>query len=285
MKKFSTWLIILATIALAAGPVLASQLRAELARWHIAAATNAVELRQGSAEQHLQSAREVYADVEQLRDYWLHKLKRTLLEEPTQAVSVLQQAIAASPLNRSLIPMTAAGLWKQEKFEEQIQVWELLRSDQQPLPPGVLNELAYARALTAMELDQALEDINQALRNAPNQPAYRDTRAWVLFQMGRASEALEDADFAVKAFESSQQDGLINRTLVALGEQLAPLADDSLAPGQVLTRQQAGEALWGAGALYYHRARILEGLLRQEEAQADWNWLAEHHLPQDDRLF
>ena len=55
-------------------------------------------------------------------------------------------------------------------------------------------------------------------------------------------------------------------------------------PEVYLTRRNAGIALWSRGVLRYHRAKILEKLGRIDEANDDWKWLDEHHLPPDDRL-
>jgi hypothetical protein len=53
----------------------------------------------------------------------------------------------------------------------------------------------------------------------------------------------------------------------------------------VLTRREAGEILWGQGAVHYHRAKILEALGRTAEAEQEFQWLRDRKLPTDDRLF
>jgi hypothetical protein len=39
--------------------------------------------------------------------------------------------------------------------------------------------------------------------------------------------------------------------------------------------------LWSLGVLHFHRAKILESLGRDKEAQQDWDWLTENQLPLD----
>lgn len=284
MKKFSTWIIIGLTVALVVVPVLSNQLEAEVARWHIAAAANASTLGKGTADEHLQKAENAFSDADQLRDYWLFEIKRGLIENPSSVYGIVERAIEKDKANVSLIPYAALGLWDREEFYEHVKVWELARKSGKRLSGEVLNQLAYSRSLAVRELDQALEDIDKALKSRPNEAAFRDTRAWVLFNMGRLSEALKDADFSVKSAEKAMQGDFVSRTVEALFGWLEPVANEQ-GDEKVLSREEAGERLWSIGALRYHRAKILEGLGRVEEAQKDWDWLEEHSLPKDDRLF
>lgn len=54
---------------------------------------------------------------------------------------------------------------------------------------AVLNNSAYFLALEGRDLEQALERATRAVERTDNNPTYLDTRAWVLFRLGRAAEA------------------------------------------------------------------------------------------------
>ncbi len=55
-----------------------------------------------------------------------------------------------------------------------------------------LNYLAYMWAERAMNLEQALQYVQRALRLDPHNGAYIDTRGWIFYQMGRYEEAYID---------------------------------------------------------------------------------------------
>lgn len=55
-----------------------------------------------------------------------------------------------------------------------------------------LNYLAYMWAERAMNLEEALDLVERALRIEPHNGAYIDTRGWILFNMGRYEEAYSD---------------------------------------------------------------------------------------------
>ncbi|MBU2270618.1 MAG: tetratricopeptide repeat protein [Alphaproteobacteria bacterium] len=66
-----------------------------------------------------------------------------------------------------------------------------------PGDPVLLNNVCWAQALEAFDLDQALADCNAAL--AAGEAAFIDSRAMVLLQMGRYEEARADYERAVAA--------------------------------------------------------------------------------------
>jgi tetratricopeptide (TPR) repeat protein len=291
--------IVVATIAVVVVPLLYGQLRPEIARWYLAAATNAVELRQGSPDEFVDSALAVYSDSEKLRDYWLFRLKQALAEDPTTTADQLRGAVAIDPAFVELCDRAINVLWRKEEFIEHIKVLELKREVRNSLNADDLNSLAYSRSLVGLDLDQALVDINKAIESAPDNWAYRDTRAWVLFQMGKPLEALKDIQFAIRELERA---GAVNTWFGNLEpasdadpeaqpklpeEYLQGLAevDGAFAEPATRTRAQTSEWLWGTGALYYHRARILEALGRVEEAEKDWEWLRKRRLPTDGSLY
>ena len=61
----------------------------------------------------------------------------------------------------------------------------------------LLNQRAYIRAIANIELDQGLQDAVQSLALKPNDSRTLDTRAYVLFRLGKYKEALKDIDLAI----------------------------------------------------------------------------------------
>ncbi|MFO7936871.1 MAG: tetratricopeptide repeat protein [Kiritimatiellia bacterium] len=60
-----------------------------------------------------------------------------------------------------------------------------------PDDPAILNFAAYLWAERKMNLEKALSYINRVIRQCPNNPAYIDTKAWILHKCGRNYEALQ----------------------------------------------------------------------------------------------
>lgn len=69
---------------------------------------------------------------------------------------------------------------------------------------GVLNSRAYARALGNFELNEALADIDEALAGDVDNPSFLDTRAYVLFKLGRSDEALKEFSRAIEMVETQR---------------------------------------------------------------------------------
>jgi tetratricopeptide (TPR) repeat protein len=142
-----------------------------------------------------------------------------------------------------------------------------------------LNGLAYARALADMEIDEALEDVNQALELEPGNAAILDTRGFLLYLKGGAGSltvALTDLNKAVT--EMDQALSLIKRNgrpseaaekrYRLLQSRPRMWLEGSLgSEGDPITRQEM--AVRGAAVMHYHRALIFEALGRTAGAEAD----------------
>jgi tetratricopeptide (TPR) repeat protein len=61
-----------------------------------------------------------------------------------------------------------------------------------PTGASLLNGLAYMWAEQSRNLQDAMRHVSRALRQEPNNPAFLDTRGWILFRMQRFPEALND---------------------------------------------------------------------------------------------
>lgn len=71
--------------------------------------------------------------------------------------------------------------------------------DINPNHADALNTLAYTWACRGENLERALRYANRALAQEPENPAFRDTLAWVLHKLGRDEEALKEIRKAKKA--------------------------------------------------------------------------------------
>ena len=282
-STISTTLIVLITIGLVAAPVVADQFRTEVARWYLAAAVNRLVAGRDSSHQ-LEQARRWAENVSDLRDYWIFRAEQALASSPQEVAGVIGAAVAQRKSNTFLADSYSTRLASGRFFSEAVAVLEASQIPEFEDDPQRLNNLAYFRALAGINLDQALSDINRVLAKAPDNAGVRDMRAWVLFQMGNPQLALEDADFAVASVTATADGGWFDSSLAWLEENvLTPREPQS--PTKLLTRREAGEHLWTIGTLYYHRAKILEALGRDEEAEKDFQWLNEHNLPTDGSVF
>ncbi len=278
-----TSVVVLVTIGLAVVPVIADQFRAEVARWYLAEATNRIATGHDSSRQ-VEQARRWAGDVSEMRDYWIFRAEEALANSPQDLAPVISQAVEQNKLNFFLADAYAQRLADQRYFKESVAVLQAGAIPELEDAPQRLNNLAYFRALAGIDLDAALADINRALESNPDAPGMRDTRAWILFQMGNPLAALEDADLAVSGVTPQRDAGWFDRTLAWL-EANAVAHREPRGQTQVLTRREAGEQLWAIGTLYIHRAKILEALGRSEEAERDYEWLRERSLPTDESIF
>ena len=92
-STFSTWLIVLAAIGLAAAPVIADQFRNEVARWYLAEASNRLVSDRDSTHQ-LEQARRWAENVTDLRDYWIFRCEQALADSPKKVAAVIDAAVA-----------------------------------------------------------------------------------------------------------------------------------------------------------------------------------------------
>lgn len=324
MRRSWISVLVLVAAAVALGIVIEPSVwRAELARWKLAAAANALEQdRLDEVPRWINDARELNPNLESEQDYWyVLILEAYQRRDYDRMVELIAAATAVDQRFRWLGEYMALRLARAEQFLYAARALEATITDRDQVSPETLNAMAYWRALAGADLDQALQDIERALKVLPDDPALRDTRAWVLFQMGRPLEALADAQFAVETMEARLRPvtDLWQRVSELLRGQgtSAPQADETAAPAPAgesppgtasaataateeatapplqeeeetnyvpLLEGQVDPQLWSLAVLKYHRARILEALGRIEEAQQDYAWLRQHRLPTDDRL-
>lgn len=296
--RSSTHLVVSATVTIALLPIIVDQFSKEIARWHVAAAANAIILNEGDADYHLEKVRQWSDDASLMQDFDRFRLVNALQHaSPEDAFGLLKTAIAETPSLRSAGLRFSEKLLRDGKFQEALDVLELSWSEEGDKSIDALNHRAYLRALAVRDLDEALQDIDQALLLLAQEPvvpgarsALLDTRAWVLFQMGRPLEGLSDINKSIKLLEHAESSNWLEQALAWLSEpKPQPAAEDqpqSADPqAEDLLSRDANPLLWNKGVRYYHRAKILEALGRTEEAERDFEWLKRRRLPIDHRLY
>ncbi len=170
-----------------------------------------------------------------------------------------------------------------------------------------LNTLSYARAVANVELTEALADIDEAIRREPSEPALLDTKAWVLFRLGKFQEAkpiMEKALQKTLDLLNNNEKG-VGRNPEDLQKMLAsdsksqnwekPLPEEesfrllmkeaSKLPAGERRRLLSRHTFFHIGVLRYHYARILEELNEPEPFHKQWNWLVYYGLTDEELLY
>jgi tetratricopeptide (TPR) repeat protein len=183
----------------------------------------------------------------------------------------------------------ASTLMKKQYWDLSISVLEELLESPQKRTAEQNNLLAYCRSLSMTNLKQALVEIDLALKRDGDIPAYLDTKGWVLYQSGKYEEALSFANRAVTGFSDELQASapelfkLLADKRAPSESAPSPTIDTTLGEEGTESRSQKAapnavqlaivELAKNFAVVRLHRARILEGLGRQEEANQDFEWI------------
>ena len=122
-------------------------------------------------------------------------------EQSNIAMAKIFDAIQVLPNQASLQFIYAMG---EERLGRYDQMEMLLRFvlKQKPNDAGALNALGYSLADRNMKLPEALELIQQALLEAPNDPFILDSLGWVYYRLGNISEAIR---YLTQSFEKAPE--------------------------------------------------------------------------------
>lgn len=269
-NRFVTWAIIAILVGLVVFPLVRKALPLEYAKWQLAAASNAIVHGEWEkAETHLEAAEQSSTEVRTLPDYWGVYLKLvngnpSRDDSTASLIQELRDAIAENSQNRLAGNWLVELLSEQGRFSEALECVKLTLGDDGPQDAIEQNQLAYYRALANTELEEALKDIDSALRDLPDEPSFLDTKAWILYRLKRFDEAL----------------GAINQSI----SQLLPLIPEELreAPADYdpagiratplgkLPATVSKERFDVIAVIRFHRMKILEALGRDEEALGDY---------------
>jgi len=118
-----------------------------------------------------------------------------------EAIALYKELLERYPNNEEVVEIARSGLSvayvNQGDFAKGEAELEILYQ-RNPEDPGVNNDLGYLYAEQGKKLEQAESMIRKALQEKPDESAYLDSLGWVLYKQGRAKEALEPLEKAVK---------------------------------------------------------------------------------------
>ena len=253
------------------GSCVVPQAPREVGRWKLAAALNARDAgRKEEAYALLDAARQWFPDslllLFQKAEWQIEDgQKEAALAEWDRILELPIDTVEALKLHSQLLQN--AG-----RFADAVKDWKRLdQMSERSGRPGraeAWNGLAYAQALAQVELEDALDHINEALDLSPNNAAMLDTRGYLLYLTERYEPALADMNIAVREFEKN-----MGRFLPPdKSAEQNPTEDTKLLRNQpktlleVATSQSPSR---GVAVVRYHRALVLRALGREKEAQED----------------
>ena len=320
-------MILAAAIGLPVGPVIADYFGpATTARWMLAKAAN--EFDQGNvveAQKLLEDAYKKSPDIAADRNF-LRQLDRVEANNESSAVSsfyvdLWEQRIGQieNPAIRSEAAFAISSLLSnRKKFDDAARILNVNLPPLEERTAVQNNQMAYMRALAGKDLEQALIEIDTAIKTAENE-SFLDTKGWVLHRMGRNEEALVVMDKSLaKLTEAWSANPKLERCLVRIEELQAqpavepaaaepsnaePANAESVAAGSVVSSRTKG---WGVDALLeefpelsrglpetleiyatlrYHRLRICEALGKTQEVAREAAWLHAFSKKELDELF
>jgi len=126
-------------------------------------------------------------------------------EKYARAVDYFLRLLAAQPDDSDAKFNLAAAYERSRQIDKSERIFlELL--DSEPDNPVVLNYLGYMYADNGIKLKEAKKLIKKALKINPDNGAYLDSYAWVMYKMGKYKEALK---YQLKAIEASEGDAIL----------------------------------------------------------------------------
>jgi Flp pilus assembly protein TadD len=125
-----------------------------------------------------------------------------------EAETVLRKTTELDPRNPFRWMNLSGFLKERGKFDD---AQTVLREGLKQIPghPLLLNALAMQLADRAVQLDEALELINSALKAGPEDPSFLDTLGWVHFKRGEYPSAAEQFTRAIKIFGEAPVAGAV----------------------------------------------------------------------------
>jgi tetratricopeptide (TPR) repeat protein len=269
--------MILLVVSILVIPLLYVWAPQETARWFLA---SAVEQRLdgdlGGALESLDRAIEKFPDREELflkRAEW-----RRHQGEYELALADVEHAVELAPHDAHVYLARCQIRQHLGRFEEAVEdMLKLLDfSDRQwgVDRAAVLNGLAYARALANQDLEEALKDVEEALRLHGDNGAMLDTRGFLHYRLGNLGEARMDMDRAVQEVE------VVHEGLAAglNGKRLGVIDKRE----EELSFQQHARSV---AVIRYHRALVLDALNETEKAEQDRQRVVELGYEPSDELF
>jgi tetratricopeptide (TPR) repeat protein len=270
--RWSRWGTILATFALVLGPLAYLGLPDEISRWYIAAAIEAQ--RDGDTSKALERMADArrWAPENPAIPVYRGDWKRDAGDFEGSLVEY-ERALQIDATNRWALMNRSVSLQHLGRHAEAIADWKRLLASDGAAFPAIravnLNGLAYAQAVGNTELDDALENVEQALRTVGQNAAMLDTRGFIQYRRGDLKSARADLDLAVKLIE----------------EQYAQASNSTQYTRRREFEAGLNELARSVAVLRYHRALVYEAMGRSERAAKDLARVRELGFEPGEHLF
>ncbi len=290
-KQFAVLAFLLGMVAI---PVGKAYWPSERARWLLAAADNALEKAsdkndtRSEAQELLDEAVKGYSPIEKTLDF--ARISFRMNPDATDRAIKLIQSLAPDRQPH------AANVLAEMRLEDGdfSSAYSILIAGY-PGPtfrtPIQRNQLAYFAALANRDLEVAFADIEKSLAENKN-ASFLDTKAWVLFRLGRFEEALVAIDSALDELKVELKDtpfpSAIRVKVQDLLEGNDPFVkrplDDRSSPLESFNEDFA-QVLKSIVVIHYHRGEILEALGKIEEADQEYTWVQVRGFHDFERLY
>ncbi|MFN7732943.1 MAG: hypothetical protein ACK5OB_13640 [Pirellula sp.] len=205
-STLATRLLLSAVIALPTAPVLVDYFGPSTrARWLLADAANQFD--RGEVEKSQRTLENAFAlskDIVYDSDFW-KQFERIEGDRKATANSydiweyLLKNVEDADQRAASAMEISQM-MAKRLQFESAAKLLALHLPEFDDRTPAQQNQLAYMRSLAGIDLDEALRGINVALGRV-NSESLMDTKAWILYRLGRNDDALHLIDQALSTLK------------------------------------------------------------------------------------
>lgn len=296
-KNSERWALV-AVVAFLLGivaiPIGRAYLPSERARWLIAAAENALASAtdendtRPNAQEYLQQAKASYPEIENTVDF----ARISFRMNPEETDRAIRLVLSLSPDRRIHAANVLAELRLNEKdFDSAYRILVAGYPGPTSRTPVERNQMAYYAALADRDLEVALADIGSALEDSKN-ASFLDTKAWVLFRMGRFDDAMIAIDQAMEELEVELKNAsfpsAIQEKIQDLINGSEPFVKRSLEEESDPLKsfnESFAQVLRSIVVIHYHRGEILEALGKIEEADEEYSWVQNRGFHDFERLY
>ncbi len=188
----------------------------EITMWllNIYARVEAKKYRQAILQ--LQKAEPRFPDSKEL--LVLHMQILAMMEKQDEMIPVAERILSIDEKDENALAFLSGIYQEKENYAKSDSLYvQALRY--YPDRPVFLNNYAYSLAVRNMKLDKALELVSRALEKEPKNPAYLDTKGWILYKRNNLLKAKE---LILRAYEIIGEDKEI---LEHLGDVMWKLGD------------------------------------------------------------
>jgi tetratricopeptide (TPR) repeat protein len=253
------------------GSCTAAQGPREIGRWHLAAALNLRS--KGEKEAAYQQLERAISWFPKSPELLLHRAEWRLEDgQRDEALADCDRMLEVGGESFSTLSIHSEFLQNAGEFAKAVDDWKKIEqaSNRSGIPSRetALNGLAYAQALAEVDLDKALDHVNEALELVPNNANILDTRGFIFHLQGKDDLALVDQNRAVRGMDAEL-------TRLERARQTEEADETSKLVASSYPKTLRGRALGYAtqaratAVVHYHRALILSALGRQKDADQD----------------